>query len=405
MLNIQKPEELIVDKLTTVIYGSPGTGKTSLSFTADAPLLLDFSSAGSHRASHRKDTIFVKDYKEVQNISKDIAQLKNYKSIVIDDVGSLIDLMTFNIVNSGKKGVAYNGVLAQQGWGELKLMFQNFYTELKKLDKDIVFIAHDREKEVVGERPLVRPDISGGTYSLICKYADTIAYIERKGKANFLNFAPGEKVIAKNCADFESFEIPNYKDENFEGFYAKIIQLVKDNLNSKSKSFFTFCKFRETISTLESVYDFQNTLESIKTIEDKNIQLKVKGIFANKMKSLGFKYDKVLGKIVGEEDEVTPNTVISITSKTDEVPVVYNKVAHIDKAVENLVEKKVEDFRNRISECKTIKCFELIYKEWQEITAPAVHQAVGVLISTTMKSKNLIEVQGKITKIQDKQAI
>lgn len=39
---ISANEPMKVDQLVVTIYGQPGVGKTSLGFTAESPLLLDF---------------------------------------------------------------------------------------------------------------------------------------------------------------------------------------------------------------------------------------------------------------------------------------------------------------------------------------------------------------------------
>lgn len=41
-------DPITVERLNVCIYAQPGIGKTSLGFTADAPLLLDFDQ-GAHR--------------------------------------------------------------------------------------------------------------------------------------------------------------------------------------------------------------------------------------------------------------------------------------------------------------------------------------------------------------------
>jgi hypothetical protein len=51
-------DPITVDRLNVTIYAQPGIGKTSLAFTAEAPLLLDFDQ-GAHRAANRQDSVRV----------------------------------------------------------------------------------------------------------------------------------------------------------------------------------------------------------------------------------------------------------------------------------------------------------------------------------------------------------
>jgi hypothetical protein len=55
---VRSSDPIRVERLNLVIYGPPGVGKSSLAFTADTPLLLDFDQ-GAHRAANRKDIVRV----------------------------------------------------------------------------------------------------------------------------------------------------------------------------------------------------------------------------------------------------------------------------------------------------------------------------------------------------------
>ena len=64
---ISANEPMKVDQLVVTIYGQPGVGKTSLGFTAESPLLLDFDH-GAYRAMGRKDTVDVSAWSDVTQI-------------------------------------------------------------------------------------------------------------------------------------------------------------------------------------------------------------------------------------------------------------------------------------------------------------------------------------------------
>src|SRR5271168_1912761 len=62
MLKIVKAADpLTVERINLCLYSSPGTGKTSMGFTADKPILLD-ADEGSYRAGNRKDAVIVKQW-------------------------------------------------------------------------------------------------------------------------------------------------------------------------------------------------------------------------------------------------------------------------------------------------------------------------------------------------------
>ena len=77
-----------VERLNVVIYAPPGIGKTSLAFTAEAPLLLDFDN-GSHRAAGRKDVVRVENWTDVVGITAE--DLAPYSTVVVDTAGRALD--------------------------------------------------------------------------------------------------------------------------------------------------------------------------------------------------------------------------------------------------------------------------------------------------------------------------
>ena len=77
-------EPLPVEQLVVAIYGQPGIGKTTLAFTAEAPLLLDFDK-GAYRAVGRKDTVQIESWPDVTNITE--ADLAPYKTVIVDTAG------------------------------------------------------------------------------------------------------------------------------------------------------------------------------------------------------------------------------------------------------------------------------------------------------------------------------
>src|SRR5690348_5642891 len=100
-LKITKASEPItVDRLNICLYGQPGAGKTSLAFTADAPLLLDFDQ-GAHRAANRKDTVRVQSWGDVAGVGAD--DLADYKTVVVDTAGRALDALTADIIRRNPK--------------------------------------------------------------------------------------------------------------------------------------------------------------------------------------------------------------------------------------------------------------------------------------------------------------
>lgn len=100
-LKITKASDpLAVNRLSIVLYAAPGLGKTSVAFTADAPLLLDFDN-GSHRAVNRKDSVRVSDWSDVAGITAD--DLAPFKTVIMDTAGRALDALTVDIIRANPK--------------------------------------------------------------------------------------------------------------------------------------------------------------------------------------------------------------------------------------------------------------------------------------------------------------
>ncbi len=113
MLNIKTASDPVELKgFNVVIYGQPGIGKTSLAFSAEKPLLLDFDN-GVHRSEYRKDFVPINEWQEVANIqAQDITE---YKTIIIDTVDTCLDYLSAGIIKRNPKMGNRNGGLTMQG--------------------------------------------------------------------------------------------------------------------------------------------------------------------------------------------------------------------------------------------------------------------------------------------------
>ena len=97
MLKITRAADPItVERLNMVIYGPPGIAKTSLAFTADAPLLLDFDK-GSHRAANRKDVVRVTAWGDVASMTAE--DLAPFKTVIVDTAGRALDALQVGVAS------------------------------------------------------------------------------------------------------------------------------------------------------------------------------------------------------------------------------------------------------------------------------------------------------------------
>lgn len=226
-LRITKASEPIkVERLNTVIYGPPGLGKSSLAFTADTPLLLDFDN-GSHRAANRKDTVRVSDWSDVAGITAE--DLAPFNTVVVDTAGRALDTLTADIIRINPKH-GRGGALTLQGYGELKARFTSFLKLLNSFGKDVVLIAHMDEQRN-GDDIIERLDVQGGSKGEIYKAADAMGRLVISNGKRQLRFSPTDAAFGKNPGQLEPLDVPDMASADFDGFLASVVDRIKARLN------------------------------------------------------------------------------------------------------------------------------------------------------------------------------
>lgn len=223
-------DPITVDRLNVVVYGPPGLGKTSLAFTAEAPLLLDFDN-GSHRATNRKDVVRISDWSEVAGITAE--DLAPYKTVVLDTAGRALDVLTVDIIRTNPKH-GRGGALTLQGYGELKSRFVSFLKLINGFGKDVVLIAHMDEQRN-GDDVIERLDVQGGSKGEIYKAADAMGRLVMQDGKRWLRFSPGDAAFGKNPGQLEPLQVPHTEAPEFETFLARVIEQTKAKLNSLSE--------------------------------------------------------------------------------------------------------------------------------------------------------------------------
>lgn len=224
-------DPILVERLNLVLYGPPGIAKTSLAFTADAPLLLDFDN-GSHRAPNRKDVVRVEQWGEVSDITAD--DLAPFKTVVVDTSGRALDALTADIIRQNPK-MGNGGSLSLQGYGVLKGRFTAWLKQLNSFGKDVVLIAHMDEQRK-GDEIIERLDVQGGSKGEIYKAADAMGRLVIANGQRRLLFSPTDTAFGKNPAQLPPVDVPHFSSPEFDGFLGRLIQQTKDKLNELSEA-------------------------------------------------------------------------------------------------------------------------------------------------------------------------
>lgn len=288
MLKITKSTDPIVVKTTKLlIYGQPGTGKTSLAFTASNPLLLDFDN-GAYRSDFRKDSVHIEKWADIASMEP--ADLKVYQTVVVDTVGRLLDILSADIINRNPKMGNRSGSLSMQGWGQLKGEFAQWVKRIQTMGKDLVFIAHDKEDKK-GDAVIVRPDVQGGSFGEIFKIADGVGFMHKVGKETVIDFSPCDEWLGKNPAQFETLEVPNFHKEPH--FMAEVITRVKSKWEDNAKkSAEVFAQVQGIITRVEMTQGVDMLNKILEEVKEINGAVKVQTwpVLNKKAGELGLKF-------------------------------------------------------------------------------------------------------------------
>ena len=253
-------DPITVDRINLVVYAPPGVGKTSLAFTAEAPLLLDFDS-GAHRAPNRKDVVRVNSWLDVTDITPD--DLAPYRTLIVDTAGRGLDALTVDIIRRNAK-LGRGGVLNLQGYGALKGEFIAWLKSVNAAGIDVVLIAHMDEQRN-GDDIIERLDVQGGSKNEIYKAADAMARLNIVGKERVLNFSPTDTAFGKNPAGLDPIPVPH--PDKAPDTLAKVIVTIKEALNRQTAEAAEAQReleaWREGFALLETAEQFNETVEQI----------------------------------------------------------------------------------------------------------------------------------------------
>lgn len=258
---LTNPNELTQSQpISAMIYGQPGTGKTTLALSSDKPVLIDLDK-GLHRVEtrFRCPSLQVDDYQQILDLLAS-DEIKSFNTIVIDTLGKLVDRMGDYVARQNPKFKQGDGTLSMKAWGAIKIQFQNLVKQIFNMNKSVIFVAHEREDKD-GETRFVRPDVAGSSGKDIIKELDLMGYVEMRGNKRTVSFTPTEKYYAKNSLGLEPvIEIPDTANGN-TFFVDKIVNAVNAKRQEDAETL-------ERYNSLKGIIDAK--IECAKDIESLN---------------------------------------------------------------------------------------------------------------------------------------
>lgn len=271
-----------------MIYGQPGSGKTSIAATADEPLIID-TDKGYDRSVKRVDTLIANKWEDVLT-EQNAGTFDSYKTIILDTVrGCTDDYLQVYVIGLDYK--LQRNTLKR--FGAMADQFKAFVNFLRTKGCDIVFIAHDKE---TAEGDVIKhsPDCTGQSKDLLIRIADEVGYVFIQNGQRKISFSPDDTHIGKNVAELPIIDIPDASSAEFSGFMARLIDKVKDSIQNKSES---NRKANEMIASLRDRLDAAMTEEEVDALltASQDLPQALKKPFFDEMKNKlgekGFTYD------------------------------------------------------------------------------------------------------------------
>ena len=245
-----------------LIYGEPGSGKTSVANTAESTIMCDCD-RGFDRAAIRVDTITANKW---EDILQDEGEFKNYKTISLDTCRSALDDYLIDYVCRKDYKLKAN---KQRMYGAIGDEFKAFVNRRRSESNDLIFVAHAAEEK---SKDIIRysPDITGQSKNLLLRIADQVGYIFMQNGKRVISFDPSDEYTGKNVAEIPPTQIPDKNSPEFATFMANIIKKVKESISNKSEA--------QRLAQ-EELHAANAKLESAETLEDANELIEI----ANKL--------------------------------------------------------------------------------------------------------------------------
>ena len=302
---IKKPQEMSFadKKISLILQGSPGVGKTTLAQSAPKVLTIDADNGMCRvKPQHRQDASICQTFDEVK---ADIEAAKGqYETIVIDTGGALVEMMKQFVVDNPKDfkgGAKATGGISLQGFGFVKQLWNDFTADLRK-HFNVVIIFHESAERNGDDGTFYQIVVEGSTRNTVYQSADLAARLFISNGQRYLGFTPTEQYSAKACFGISGLvPVPELKEGDPNDFLTKLFDKVRANLQAEMESIGPQQKQYENImATVKGICEYVDSPEKVKEGMDLIQGLKhvltsakeAKAMFGKRLKELGIVYNK-----------------------------------------------------------------------------------------------------------------
>lgn len=312
---IVKPDAMNFSEknIIMILSGLPGVGKTTLALSAPDVLLID-ADEGMVRVNpaHRKDASICKTFEELK---KDVEAAKGqYKTIVVDTGGALVDMLKQHIIDNPKdyKGGAKNsGGISLQGFGFVKQLFLDFSADLRR-NFNVIYVFHENMTRNGDDGVFYELVCEGSARTLVYQPCDLAGHVFIQNGARYIGFTPTEQYNAKSAYGIKGIiEVPELKDGDKNDFLTKLFDKVRKNLAAESESLSEDRKLYDEVMArvnelLAGVKDLDGVTDFLEAFSNMPKPLtsekEAKAAFKKRCEEIGVTYDREKRQYVYKEE-------------------------------------------------------------------------------------------------------
>lgn len=294
---IQPSDTIEVQQLCCLLFGQPGSRKTSLAQTADEPITLAFD-PGIYRAYGRKAAVQFDSWDDVRSFD-----LSPYKTIVVDTVGMCLDKMSEAIIRDNPKNGNKMGGLSLPGYGVLKSQVAQWVGSIRAKGQSILFLAHEKG-EKNGDSVYYCPDIVGGSYNTLMNHCDMVGYMHFDSGKRVIDFTPTDGWMAKTPpCNWGQIALPDFAVE--PAFLGKLMAEAKASMgrisSESAKVAAVVEEWRAFLSDDDPSLDEFNAALADLTKLDKATKAQVWHLCLERAAAKGLDFDKTSKAFVAKE--------------------------------------------------------------------------------------------------------
>lgn len=168
-------------KVTALVYGNNGTGKTTFASTWPNPVfLVPWLSRGEMKTLAKQDfpVIYFKNLRELNEQTSALCKAVDNKELVCDTI--VVDNLTAMQIALKEELKATSGKakLEWEDWDKLTSTFMRLLESLHKLPPHIIWITHEKIVRIDDDRMRAEFNLMGQTRDLVPNFADMILHAD-----------------------------------------------------------------------------------------------------------------------------------------------------------------------------------------------------------------------------------